>query len=357
MPELYKHLLFPLLKRTDAEKAHERTLTWLGHAQKLALGRLVLRLIAGPLPSRPVELFGLTFPNLLGVAAGFDKDARVASGLALLGFGHVEVGTLTPRPQLGNPKPRLFRLPEDGGLINRLGFPNSGAEIVAEKLRAERRNSRQYVLGVSLGKQKETPLEDAIVDYQTVMRAVYPYADYLAVNVSSPNTPGLRALQGRDYLRQLLSTLRREADQLGTERNVERRPLLVKIAPDLSWPELDGILLDASESGIDGIIATNTTLDRSGLTGRHKAELGGLSGRPLRQRSDDVISYIVKQTGGQLPIIGVGGVSSAEDVQAKIAAGASLVQIYSGLVFEGPGLIGRILRELAAQRNRTIAVV
>jgi dihydroorotate dehydrogenase len=348
MLNLYKRILFPWLKRVDAEKAHDRALAWLGQAQELALGRLVLRLIAGPLPDRPVDLLGLTFPNVLGVAAGFDKDARVATGLALLGFGHVEVGTLTPRPQAGNPKPRIFRLPDDGALINRLGFPNGGVEAALPRLHALSRSDRRFVLGVSLGKQKETPLEEAATDYGTVMRAVYPYADYLAVNVSSPNTPGLRLLQEVACLRQLLIALRSGAEELAIKLQTKRRPLLVKIAPDLSWPELDDILLAVTEIGIDGIIATNTTLNRSGLTDRHKDEQGGLSGPPLRQRSNEIIAYIRKYAGDQLPVIGVGGVSSVEDVRGKLAAGASLVQMYTGLVFEGPRLSGRILRQLVA---------
>jgi dihydroorotate dehydrogenase len=346
---MYQKAIFPLLRRLDAEQAHEHTLTLLQWAQRRPLGRALLRLIAGPLPQRPVSLFGLSFPNVLGLAAGFDKDARVASGLALLGFGHVEVGTLTPRPQAGNPRPRIFRLPGDGALINRMGFPNAGVEAALPRLRALSAQERTFVLGVSLGKQKETTLAEAVADYTAVMRAVYPHADYLAVNVSSPNTPGLRQLQGGDYLEQLLGTLASESRALAEKRAVKRRPLLVKIAPDLTWPELDQILTAVQDNQVEGIIATNTTVSRARLTDPLWKEKGGLSGRPLADRSNEVIAYIVHQTGGRIPVVGVGGVRTAADVRAKLDAGASLAQLYTALVYEGPGIAGRILRGLAVE--------
>lgn len=346
---MYRKAIFPLLRRLDAERAHEHTLALLQWAQRLPLGRAVLRLVAGPLPQRPVSLFGLTFPNVLGLAAGFDKDARVARGLALLGFGHVEVGTLTPRPQAGNPRPRIFRLPGDGALINRMGFPNEGVEAAVPRLRALFAQERDFILGVSLGKQKETPLAEAVTDYTAVMRAVYPYADYLAVNVSSPNTPGLRQLQGGDYLGQLLGTLASQSRALAETHAMERRPLLVKIAPDLTWPELDQILTAVQDNQIDGVIATNTTVSREGLTDPLRKEKGGLSGRPLANRSNEVIAYIVRQTGGRVSVVGVGGVQTAADARAKLDVGASLVQLYTALVYEGPGIAGRILRRLAVE--------
>jgi dihydroorotate dehydrogenase len=280
------------------------------------------------------------------VAAGFDKDARVADGLALLGFGHVEIGTLTPRPQTGNERPRIFRLPQDHALINRMGFPNDGVEAVVARLRQMAEARRHFVLGVSLGKQKETPLEEAAGDYAAVMREVYPYADYLAVNISSPNTPGLRALQGGDYLENLLAVLVAESTSLAVQHYLPRRPLLVKIAPDLGWSEVDEILAAVTTSGVDGLIATNTTTGRHGLSSPAQGESGGLSGRPLRDRSNEIIAYVSAQTGGRLAIIGVGGVFGAADVQAKLDAGASLVQLYTALVYEGPGLPGRILSTL-----------
>ncbi len=336
---IYKTVSFPLLKKLDAENAHEYTLTALAWAQRFA--PWVLRRIAGDLPVDPVVFCGLTFPNVIGAAAGFDKEVRVAEGLAMLGFGHIEVGTLTPKPQAGNPRPRIFRLPEDGGLINRMGFPNGGMQTAVSHL-AALPASRAYIIGVSLGKQKETPLANAADDYRAVMRAVYPYADYLAINISSPNTPGLRDLQGGNYLRHLLATLQTENNALAM--NKKRKPLLVKIAPDLTWAALDKILEAISDEGIDGIIATNTTVARDGLRSKNKSETGGLSGRPLRQRSTEIIRYINERVNGRLPIIGAGGISTVADVEEKLEAGASLVQLYSGLIYEGAALAGRLVR-------------
>ncbi len=336
---LYKNLSFPLLKKLDAEHAHDRTLTALSWGQRFA--PYMLRHIAGDLPVDPVVLFGLTFPNAIGMAAGFDKEACVVRGLAMLGFGHIEVGTLTPKLQAGNPRPRIFRLPEDDGLINRMGFPNKGVKTAVYNL-TTLPTDRDYIIGVSIGKQKETPLANAADDYLTVMQAVYPYADYLAVNISSPNTPGLRELQGKNYLRHLLAQLQSENDVLSI--NQKRKPLLVKIAPDLTWAELDEILEAISDEGVDGIIATNTALSRDGVRGKNRDEAGGLSGRPLRERSTAVIRYISERTNGRLPIIGVGGISTVADVEEKLEAGASLVQLYSGMVYEGPGLVGRLVR-------------
>ncbi len=344
---IYQHTIFPLLARRDAEAVHERTLNALAFAQNLAPSRAVLRKMAGVLPQRPsTQLFNLTFPNAIGIAAGFDKDVRVAEGLALLGFGHVEVGTLTPRPQIGNPRPRIFRLPADGAIINRMGFPNGGVANALPRLQALSLSKRDFVLGVSLGKQKETPLVNAVVDYLTVMHAVYPYADYLAVNISSPNTPGLRELQGGDYLGNLLGILQAENGRLAQKHGIEKRPLLVKIAPDLTTAELDSILQTIRDTHIDGIIATNTTLSREGLTDANRFEQGGMSGRPLTQRATAIIREIARLTKGNLPIIGVGGVRTAADVQEKLNAGATLVQLYTGLIYEGPGIAGNILREL-----------
>ena len=343
---LYADRLFPLIRRVDAERAHDVTLHALALAQGVAPGRLLLRRIAGPLPNRPVSCCGLTFPNVLGVAAGFDKEARVAAGLARLGFGHVEVGTLTPRPQGGNPRPRIFRLPEDGAVINRMGFPNGGVAAALPRLRQLAAANLDCIIGVSLGKQKETPLEEAVDDYLAVLNAVYAYADYLAVNISSPNTPGLRRLQGGDYLGRLLRTLVAAGAAQAASLAIPARPLLVKIAPDLAPAELDEILATALDAGVAGIIATNTTLARDGLRSPRRAEAGGLSGLPLRTRSTDLIAHIARHTGGRLPVIGAGGVRTAADVQAKLDAGAALVQLYTALVYEGPGLPGRLLRDL-----------
>ncbi|MEM7332820.1 MAG: quinone-dependent dihydroorotate dehydrogenase [Chloroflexota bacterium] len=342
----YKHLIWPVLSNLDAETVHEQTLSALQLAQLTLPGRIMLRQIAGRVPKKPVNLFGLTFPNVVGMAAGFDKDVRVAEGLAELGFGHIEVGTLTPKPQEGNPHPRIFRLKADEALINRMGFPNGGVEKAVPKLKRIAHKKRSYVLGVSLGKQKETPLAEAADDYLAVMRQVYVHSDYLAVNISSPNTPGLRELQGGNYLGNLLKALRQETAVLAKAHNIIKRPLLVKIAPDLTYPELDEILTAVLDEKLDGIIATNTTLDRDGLRSKHRGEAGGLSGLPLTQKSTEIIDYIYRETNGRLPIIGVGGIRTANHIKEKLDAGASLVQLYTGLVYEGPGLVGKMLRNL-----------
>ncbi len=342
---LYKNFAFPLLKTMDAETVHERTLGLLELGQG-GLGRPFLTKIAGQLPHHPIEFAGLTFPNVLGMAAGFDKDVRVAKGLGILGFGHVEVGTLTPKPQTGNPRPRIFRLPKDRALINRMGFPNGGVETAVPRLKKLSPKKRNFILGVSLGKQKETPLADAEQDYITVMQAVYSYADYLAVNISSPNTPGLRDLQGGAYLQHLLAVLVAENGRLAQTHNIKQRPLLVKIAPDLEWAELDEILTAVQDTKIDGIIATNTTISREGLVSAAKNETGGLSGRPLTQHSTEIIKYIHQHTNGNLPIIGVGGIFTADHIKAKLDAGATLVQLYTALIYEGPRLPGNLLRAL-----------
>jgi dihydroorotate dehydrogenase len=338
----YQRVIAPILFRFDPERMHEATLDALAVAQRSALGLWLLRRIAGTVPALPVDCLGLRFANYLGVAAGYDKEARVIGGLAALGFGHVEVGTLTPRPQPGNPKPRVFRLPDYGALINRMGFPNQGVEAAVSHLRRPRPEGA--VVGVSLGKQKETPLADALDDYVTVMRAVYPYADYLAINVSSPNTPGLRALQGGRYLGQLLAGIHAESVALAGQHGLSPRPWLVKIAPDLSWEEIDEILGAAETAGAAGVIATNTTITRDGVTGPAAIEAGGLSGLPLLMRSREIIAYVRAHARAPLAIIGVGGVRTAADARAHLEAGADLVQVYTGLVYEGPGMAGRLLR-------------
>jgi len=349
---LYSRAVYPLLMRMDAEVAHDRAIAMLEMAQEWAALRSVLRGIAGSTPDRPVRVFGVNFPNVLGVAAGFDKDVRVARGLGCLGFGHVEVGTLTPRPQEGNPKPRVFRLTEDRGLVNRMGFPNGGVEAALPRLRrlASMRR-RQFRIGVSLGKQKETPLEDAARDYVIVMRRVFRYADYLAVNISSPNTPGLRELQGADYLGRLLRTLMRANHRIAGRLSRAPLPLLVKIAPDLQDDELDAIVDCALENRIAGIIATNTTRERrDGLQSALAREEGGLSGAPLRERSTQVVARIADRAAGRLAVVAVGGISRSRDAREKLEAGANLLQLYTGLVYEGPRVGGRILRGLGRER-------
>ena len=318
----------------------------LEYSQDSKLGQSLVRKLAGEYPRRPLELFGLTFPNELGVAAGFDKDIRIVSGLSFLGFGHVEVGTLTPEPQRGNPRPRIFRLHEDQAIINRMGFPNCGVADAVDRLQSFYDLQNRPIIGISLGKQKNTPLSDAAADYRHLMKSVYPFADYLTVNVSSPNTPGLRELQSRGYLQELILTLMKDNHDLAKKHGLKTKPVLLKIAPDLTWQQLDAILEVAEENGISGIIATNTTLARNSLTSAGKVEKGGLSGRPLCKQCDEIIKYIHKYTSGHLPIIGVGGIFSVEDVVVKLEAGASMVQVYTGLVYEGPGMAGCILRLL-----------
>ncbi len=293
------------------------------------------------LHSKPVQAFGLTFKNPVGIAAGYDKDALAINGLSALGFGHVEVGTVTPRPQPGNPRPRVFRLLEDEGVINRLGFPGKGAEFVERQLLAIGKK-RPTIIGVNLGKNKDTPLEEASNDYIELMRRFMFHADYLAINISSPNTVGLRRLQGREMLEQLLGAIQKERENISLGRG-GHAPILVKIAPDLSDDELDdavGVILD---KGMDGIIATNTTLARDGLMSKNQGESGGLSGSPLKVRSEAVLRQVVKLVNGKVPIVSVGGIMNPDDAKKKLALGASLVQVYTGLVYRGPNLVKEIV--------------
>jgi dihydroorotate dehydrogenase len=344
---LYQKLLWPAFRSMEPEAAHDRIVQMLRLAQSNPLGRSVLHSIAGKLPAQPVKAFGLTFPNVIGVAAGFDKNVRVAPGLGELGFGHVEVGTLTPRPQQGNPRPRVFRLLEDEAVINRMGFPNCGVENALPRLKRMSPATRTWVLGVSLGKQKETPLTEAAQDYVTVMREVYVAADYLAVNISSPNTPDLRDLQHDAYLDSLLGALVAERDALAERHRTKARPLLLKIAPDLTHAELDSILDAALRHGLDGVIATNTTVSRDGARSPLTRETGGLSGKPLAGRSTAIIAHAHRHCGDKLPIIGVGGVLDPADAREKLDAGAVLVQVYTGMVYRGPAIAGNIVRGVA----------
>jgi dihydroorotate dehydrogenase len=282
----------------------------------------------------------LTFANPLGLAAGYDKDGLGWRGLACLGFGHIEIGTVTPRPQPGNPRPRLFRLPEDRALINRMGFPGRGAAFVAHRLKGRRPPGLR--LGINLGKNQDTPLDEASGDYLSLLRTFAPLADYLVVNISSPNTVGLRQLQAREALEGLLGVLAKERD-LVSQACGRRTPLLVKLAPDLSRAELEDALCAIQENGMDGVIATNTTTARLGLRSRWARETGGLSGAPLGARSLEIVGAICRQVGGRLPVVGVGGIQDAASAQAMLDAGAVLVQVYTGLVYAGPGLARQIL--------------
>ncbi len=332
-----------LLFRLEPEQAHALTLRLVRIAGALPpVGGLLRRCFA--VPTRPVQAFGLRFANPVGLAAGYDKDGLGWRGLACLGFGHIEVGTVTQRAQPGNPGPRLFRLPQERALINRMGFPGQGADFVATCLGGPRPPG--LVLGVNIGKNKDTPLEAAAEDYGSLLRTFAPLADYLAINVSSPNTIGLRRLQGRAALDALLGCLAAER-QVQTARSGKSLPLLVKLAPDLSNEELDDALEVITARGMDGVIATNTTLARPDLRSPHAGESGGLSGAPLHRASLGMVSAICQRTQGKLPVIGVGGIENAAGAQAMLDAGAVLIQVYTGLVYAGPGLARQIVRGLA----------
>jgi dihydroorotate dehydrogenase len=336
---LYKILLKPIFFLFDPEKAHHITFALIKYTYKIpgvsALFRSLYKLEDKRLERK---VFGLTFPNPVGLAAGLDKDARLVDEFGALGFGFVEIGTLTPKAQPGNDKPRLFRLIKDEAIINRMGFNNYGAEEAAFRLKKRKTN---VIVGGNIGKNKATPNEEAVRDYELAFEALYDHVDYFAVNVSSPNTPNLRALQEKEPLKELL-----KAVKLKNNTKKFPKPILLKIAPDLTDGQLDDIIEIVKETAIDGVIATNTTIDRSGLTATKeevaKIGMGGLSGKPLKDRSTAVIKYLVQKSGNAFPIIGVGGIHSAEDALEKLNAGAVLVQLYTGFIFEGPALIKEI---------------
>jgi dihydroorotate dehydrogenase len=335
MPDLYP-LIRPMLQRLPAEAAHALTIS----ALEAGWGRFVLNPIARE-PDPPIlaqRLWGLDFPNPVGLAAGYDKDARVIDAMRSFGFGFAEVGTVTPRPQPGNPKPRIFRLEQDRAIVNRMGFNSSGLDAVVSRLS---QRSHTGVVGVNLGKNRDS--SDAAADYIEGIRRTAELADYIVVNISSPNTPGLRDLQRRDSLEVLLTRLLQTREDSGT-----RVPLLVKIAPDLTWAECEDIASVVLSVGIDGIIASNTTVERpAGLVGRHARQPGGLSGRPLFARSTELLADMYRLTEGKLPLIGVGGIASAADAYEKLRAGACLIQFYTALVFAGPSLVAEIKQGLA----------
>ncbi len=340
----YERFLRPVLFKTDPECVHQATLQMLAMAGAWTpLSAILRRLYCGEYASLQVNLWGLTFPNPIGLAAGYDKDGQGMHGLACLGFGHLELGTVTPLPQVGNPRPRIIRLPEDRAVVNRMGFPNRGGDALRTRLNMG--VPKKLILGVNIGKGLETPLEGAAEDYLRLMEDFYPLADYLAVNVSSPNTVGLRRLQAREALDDLLRQL---ADRRSKLRDQYQKdvPLIIKLAPDLQNDELKDAVEVVLKWGIDGVIATNTTISREGLRSWSSEEAGGLSGAPLKARSTEIIRLIHTFTDGNLPIIGVGGVFNLADVLEKIDAGASLVQLYTGLVYRGPGLVREILQGL-----------
>jgi dihydroorotate dehydrogenase len=337
--EVYS-LLRPLLFSLDAEKAHHLTLESL----RLAHGLGLLSLYAGKQVNDPVTVFGIEFPNRVGLAAGLDKNADYIDALGALGFGFVEVGTVTPRPQAGNPKPRLFRAVAQRGIVNRMGFNNLGVEHLLKNIR-----SRTYrgVLGVNIGKNATTPVENALDDYLLCLDAVYADCDYITVNLSSPNTPGLRDLQFGESLKRLLDGLKNRQHQLQVQHG-KYTPLLVKIAPDLAEGDIDDIAQTFLQLQIDGVIATNTTIDKSALAGTGlENEAGGLSGAPVYEKSTAVLRSLAQQLQGKIPLIGVGGIESGAQAKAKIDTGAALVQLYSGLIYSGPALVRECATVLA----------
>jgi len=330
-----------VLFQLEAEVAHHTSLAGLRLAEKSGL--LKLALPADEFTS-PIEVMGLKFPNRVGLAAGLDKEGNTIDALGRLGFGFVEIGTITPRPQAGNPKPRLFRLIPHEAIINRMGFNNPGIEAGVANVKA----TRDYpgVIGFNIGKNKDTPNENAADDYLACLREAYGVADYIAVNLSSPNTPGLRDLQGAEASARLLGTLKNEQQKLAAEHG-KLVPLLFKVAPDLDEPQIKDLADVFLQGGLDGLIATNTTLDREAVAGHPRAgEAGGLSGRPVREKSTEVLRSFSSHLGGKIPIIGVGGISSVEDALAKIEAGASLVQIYTSFIYQGPKLVRELARAL-----------
>ena len=343
---MYKQLLRPLVFKLNPEKAHYLTFDLL----KLALGNAFGRFLSKSVleykhPKLKKQLFGLNFENPVGLAAGLDKDAKVFNELGALGFGFIEIGTLTPKPQPGNDKPRLFRLPNDKAIINRMGFNNEGVDAAVIRLKNRKTKA---IIGGNIGKNKITPNEDAIKDYEYCFNALFDVVDYFVVNVSSPNTPNLRELQDKEPLTHLLNHL-----QKINNSKPKRKPLLLKIAPDLTNSQLDDIIDIVASTKIDGIVATNTTIAREPLT-YPKAEIeaigmGGLSGKPLTKRSTEVIAYLKTKSHNAFPVIGVGGIHSPEDAIEKIKAGADLIQLYTGFIYEGPALIKNINKELIKQ--------
>lgn len=337
---MYKSIVRPLLFKFDPEGVHHFSFRSIKLLSKLGLTRLAKSSFQVEDKALEREVFGLKFKNPVGLAAGFDKDAKLYQELSDFGFGFVEIGTLTPKPQPGNPKKRLFRLKEDQAIINRMGFNNGGVEAAVARLK----KNKNVLIGGNIGKNKVTPNEEAFNDYKICFEALYDYVDYFVVNVSSPNTPNLRALQDKEPLTKLLAGLQ-ELNKLKGGK-----PILLKIAPDLTDEQLLDIIDIVKTTQIAGVIATNTTISREGLKSENRVETGGLSGKPLKDRSTEVIRFLSVKSNRAFPIIGVGGIHSAADALEKLEAGASLIQLYTGFIYEGPGLIKRINQEILKQK-------
>ena len=346
---MYKALLRPILFCFDPENVHHFTFRLIRIVSKVpgfkGLFRSFYRLEDKKLER---QLFGLTFKNPVGLAAGFDKDAKLYNELSNFGFGFIEIGTLTPKPQSGNPKKRLFRLKEDSAIINRMGFNNGGVEEAVERLKMPSKWLKEngILIGGNIGKNKVTPNENAVDDYKICFNALFDYVDYFVVNVSSPNTPNLRALQDKEPLTELLKAL-----QVLNNQKSKSKPILLKIAPDLTDEQLLDIIDIVSDTKIDGVIATNTTISREGLQSKNKSETGGLSGKPLTNRSTEVIRFLAEQSNKAFPIIGVGGINSAQDAIEKLDAGADLLQLYTGFIYEGPKLVKAINKAVLNKSN------
>ena len=339
-------ILRPLLFKLDAETAHRATLYALGVAQRSNFAHW----IAKPPADLPTKVFGITFPNPVGLAAGLDKNAEHLDALDALGFGFIEVGTVTPKPQSGNDRPRLFRLPRHEAIINRMGFNNAGVDALVRNVQ---QSSYHGVLGINIGKNKDTPNEKAVSDYLLCLTRVYEHASYVTVNISSPNTQGLRDLQEEATLRRFISVLREAQERLGSQHG-RRKPMLLKIAPDLSEAELDAIAEVLLRTGIDGVICTNTTIDHTAVADDPRgSEAGGLSGKPLFDRSTAVLSGMHRRLQERIPLIGVGGILDGSDAAEKMELGASLVQLYSGLIYRGPPLVAECVNEIRRQSEST----
>jgi len=341
---MYKRLIRPLFFMLDPERVHHIVSFLLKCASVFGLRPLLRGINQFNHPDLEREVFGIKFKNPVGLAAGFDKNAEMYQELSDLGFGFIEIGTLTPKPQAGNDKKRLFRLKKDQAIINRMGFNNKGVDVAVRKLK----NNKNVLIGGNIGKNKVTPNEKAVDDYIYCFRALFDYVDYFVVNVSSPNTPGLRELQDKKPLSKILLALKEENEIVAKNDSVAPKPILLKIAPDLTDDQLMDIVDIVRETKIDGVIATNTTLSREGLASDKNIveEAGGLSGKPLRERSTEVIRFLHQKSNGSFPIIGVGGIHSAEDALEKLEAGASLVQVWTGFIYEGPSLIKQINKAL-----------
>jgi dihydroorotate dehydrogenase len=347
MPLLPYSLARPFLFGLEPEAAHDLTLESLARLQDTPLAWAW----CSAMVDDPVELAGLRFPNRVGLAAGLDKNARCIDGLGAMGFGFVEVGTVTPKPQPGNPKPRMFRLPQANALINRLGFNNDGLDAFLANVKRSSFRSRGRILGLNVGKNAATPIEDATSDYLAGLEGVYPHADYVTVNISSPNTKNLRALQSDEALDALLGAIAQRRETLA-QAHGRRVPVFVKIAPDLDEAQVAVIAATLRRHGMDGVVATNTTISRDAVKGLpHAEETGGLSGAPVLAASNRVIAQLRAALGPDFPIIGVGGILSADDAVSKIRAGADVVQIYTGLIYKGPGLVSEAARALKLMRT------